>query len=90
MTVSPLKSLGLLEKQIDSIVKELGKSGGTNTKLEKRAKELEDRISQQKSEIERLGKKAGAFSDDLDEKYRKQREKIHSRLMQVMARLESL
>jgi len=90
VTVSPLKSLELLEKQIDSLVKELGTSGETNTKLEKRMKEFEDRISQQKSEIERLSKKAGAVSNELDEQYRKQRDKIHSRLTQVMARLESL
>lgn len=90
MTVSPLKSLELLEKQIDSLVKELGTSGEANTKLTKRVKELENQISQQKSEIERLSKKAGAVSDDLDEQYKKQREKIQSRLTQVMARLESL
>ena len=90
MTVSPLKSLELLEKQIDSLVKELGTSGEANTKLTNRVKELENRISQQKSEIERLSKKAGAVSDDLDEQYRKQREKIQSRLAQVMERLESL
>lgn len=90
MAISPVKALDQLEKQVDGLVKELQKKESAKTKLENRVKELEARMSRQESEIERLRKKAGAVSENLDVVYRKQRDKIHSRLIQVLARLEPL
>ena len=90
MAISPVKALDQLEKQVDGMVKELKKKESVKTKLENRVKELEARMSRQESEIERLRKKAGAVSENLDVSYRKQRDKIHSRLIQVLARLEPL
>ncbi len=44
----------------------------------------------QVKELERLRRKAGDISGELDLRYRKKREEIQSRLTNVLARLESL
>ena len=90
MTISPVKALDQLEKQVDGLVKELERATKTKEKLGKSIKEIEVKLSGRDSEISRLQKKASAVSGDLDEKYLKQRAKIHSRLTQLLARLDSL
>ena len=90
MTISPVKDLDQLEKQIDGLVKEMERAKKTKEKLDKSIKEIEEKLSGRESEIGRLQKKASAVSGDLDETYLKQRAKIHSRLTQLLARLDSL
>ncbi len=90
MTISPVKALDQLEKQVDGLVKELERAKKTKEKLDNNIKEIEVKLSGRESEISRLKKKANAVSGDLDEKYLKQRTKIHNRLTQLLARLDSL
>ncbi len=90
MTISYVKALDQLDKQVDGLVKELERAKKTKEKLEKRIREIEEKLSGRESEIGRLQKKASAVSGDLDETYLKQRAKIHNRLAQLLARLDSL
>ena len=90
MAVSRMKPLEDLEKQMDAILKELQKSRKDRIKTEDQMKEMKAEFNNQVKELERLRRKAGDISGELDLKYRKKREEIQSRLTNVLARLESL
>lgn len=85
-----MKPLEDLEKQMDAILKELEKSRKNRKKTEDRLQEMEAEFNSQVKELERLRRKAGDISGELDLRYRKKREEIQSRLTNVLARLESL
>ncbi len=90
MAGSRMKPLDDLEKQMDAILKELEKSRKNRKKTEDRLQEMEAEFNSQVKELERLRRKAGDISGELDLRYRKKREEIQSRLTNVLARLESL
>ncbi len=84
------KALDLLEERVETLINALETTRKQRKELARKVEKLEEKVGDQAGRVEKLKKQVSAASGDLDQAYRKKRDKIGARLTHLLARLEAL
>ncbi len=83
-------AVDLLEERLEELLERMDALMEGHREQEERVAELEDLVTSQKEELERLRRKTAAAEKDLDRAYLDVRQQVQTRLNSLLARLESI